>query len=341
MGFTGEAAAEELTRLLSGMSVTGIVQAAARLGVADAVGHEGATVEELAVRLGVGRTPVRRLLRGLAAVGVLEEVEPDRYAHNEVSRLLRSDVEDSMLTVALLSAGRWNWSLWSRLADAVCGVDVAHDEFGKDLYAYLVEDAPADGELFNRAMADTTKAVSAPVVDALDLAGARTVADVGGGRGELLLALLAEHPELEAVLFDLEEVLPQVLPALREGPQAERCRLVGGDCLAAVPVVADVYLVKHMVHQWDDDKVGRMLGNVAAAAPAGARVVVIEQVVSSTGPGAEFTMIMDLQMMLTLDGHERTERDFAQLFAAVGLEFVGVTPTDSALSLIEARLPAS
>ncbi|MBB5953785.1 C-methyltransferase [Saccharothrix tamanrassetensis] len=337
--FTGTGTADHLTQMLSGMSISAVVQAAAQLGLADAIGEEPVGVTELAEKVGADRTALRRLMRSLATLGVFHATDVDTYAHTDVSRVLRADAEGGMRDVVLLAARDWNWRLWRRLADAVRGTDVATEEFGKDLYSYLAEDAPEDHVIFDAAMAAATDGLVGPVVDRLDVTGVRTVADVGGGEGTLIRGVLERHADVTGMVVDLADVLPRIDPELTAGSLSDRFSAVVADCLDSIPVRADLYLLKHMVHQWNDEDCVRLLGNVAAAAAPGGRVVVIEQVVRGDGPDAAFTMIMDLQMMLIVPGRERTEEDFAELFERAGLEFVGITPTESMVNLIEARVP--
>jgi len=323
-----------LHALAYGLGVSAAVVAAARLGVADALGEEPAGAEELAEALGVNGSSLTQLLRALSCHGVFEQASGHRFRHNELSRLLRADEPGSRRDMVLLAGAPFAWKVWSGLDEAVrTGESVFPAFFGKDLFSYLTEDDPESGRVFDRAMASNAQA-GAAVVARLDVGGARLVADLGGGQGGVLRGLLERHGELRGMLVDFPKVLAAADAVLRPGGAlADRCRLVPADCRESVPGGADLYLMKHVLHMWDDETARSVLRNLAASAGPGARVAVVEQLLD-TAPDPGIATTMDLLMLVNLGGRERTEAEFAELFARSGIRLDAVEPTGTAAHLI-------
>jgi C-methyltransferase len=328
-----------LKELALGLGHAAMLHTAARLRIADALGDEPASATDLARAVDADPDTMNRLLRGLSTLGVFAEAGPGRYAHTDVSRLLRTGVPGSMVDMVLWAGAAWAWAAWPRLESAVrTGEPVVPALYGKDFFTYLREDGGADGAVFNRAMTQSSALTSDAVAGALDLPEGASVADIGGGQGHLLRTLLERNPTVHGILFDLPPVLADADPALREGgPLAGRCRLVPGDCRAAVPVEADVYVVKHVL-KWDFESSVRALSNIRTAARPGARVVVVQNVVDAS-PEPTVSAAMDLMLLLNVGGREHTVAEFEELFRRAGLVPAGVTATRTPLRLVEATVP--
>lgn len=339
---TAQAEAESAIRELAlGAAVASGLQVAVRLGVADALGDAETGVHDLGKTVDAVPDTLARLLRMLAAHGVFEETASgsEVFRHTPLSRMLRSDAPGGMADMVLWAGAAWTWDAWPRLESAVRdGRPVVPELYGKDFFRYLHEDAAEDAQIFNRAMTQASALTSRAVARSLELTGARTVADVGGGQGHLLSTVLRTHPHVTGELFDLPKVVAGADPALREGGElADRARITPGDCLESVPVSADVYLIKQIL-KWDDDRSVRVLRNVAEHAAPGARIVVVQNLVDLS-PEPKVTTAMDLFLLLNVGGREHPRSDFEDLFRRADLEFVGVTQARSALYLIEARVP--
>ncbi|MEU0336034.1 methyltransferase [Streptomyces sp. NPDC006193] len=323
------------------LGVTAALVAAVELKVPDALGDRPAGAAELADRVGADPESLEQLLRALAARGVFQAREDGRYAHTPASRLLREDAPGSRRTMVLLAGAPFAWQIWSRLTDAVrTGTGVCEDLYGTDLFTHLEKNDPELGALFDRAMSRSGEATMRPVVEALDLPRAATVADVGGGHGTLLSMLLDRHPGVRGVLFDLPRVVEGADERLVRGDLSGRCRVVGGDCRRAVPVEADVYVLKNVVHMWDDATAAGVLRTLVRAAPAGARIVLVEQVLDATATPGSAT-VMDLLMLASQGGRERTAAGFARLLARAGLPAPRITPAGPAAFLVETAVPGA
>jgi hypothetical protein len=328
-----------LRELVFGAACAAAVRAAARLRVADALGETPATATELAAALDCAPQPLRRLLRALSCYGVFAELPDGRFTHTETSKLLREDDPHSLRYISLWCTEPWTWQAWPLLDDAVrSGGSVFEELFGKGFFDYLHQDAHESAHVFNRAMTTSSVQSALDVAELLDLTGVGTVADIGGGQGHVLASLLEKHPGLRGVLMDLPGVAAKADPRLRDGGAlADRTTIVPGDCREAIPVAADLYIIKNIL-EWDDDSTRRCLANVVSAARPGARVVVIENLVDDT-PSMRFTTAMDLMLLLNVGGAKHTKDSLVTRLADAGLVLGGVRPVNPYLHAFECAVP--
>lgn len=331
--------AMRLRELVFGAACAAAVRAAARLGVADALGDVPATAEELAAEVKAQPGALRRMLRALVCYGIFEEDSDGRFVHTHMSRLLREDDPHSLRYIALWCTEPWTWDAWPLLDEAVRkGGDVFKDIYGKEFFDHLHEDAPESAHVFNRAMTTSSKQSARDVAEVLDLGGAKTVADVGGGQGHVLAELLEKHPGVRGTLLDLPRVVAAADPRLLEGGSlADRTDIVPGDCRQAMPVAADLYIIKNIL-EWDDDSTRRTLRNIVAAARPGARVLVIENLVDDT-PSMKFTTSMDLLLLLNVGGAKHTRQSMISRMSDAGLLIGEVRPVNAHLHLFESVVP--
>jgi trans-aconitate methyltransferase len=246
-----------------------------------------------------------------------------------------------MRHVTLWATEPWTWQVWPKLDDAVRhGRSVFADVHGKDFFDYLHADAPESAEVFNQAMTQSSRQAARDVADVLDLGDARTVADVGGGQGMMLATLLERDPELRGYLLDLPAVVADAEPRLRPGGDlADRAELVPGDVRNAIPVAADVYIVKNLL-EWDEDSTRRTLANIMSAAEPGARVVVIENLVDETS-SPKFTTAMDLLLLLNVGGAKHTRESLTAAMSRAGLVTGEITAINPSLHLFDSVVPRS
>ncbi|WP_167545435.1 methyltransferase [Amycolatopsis rubida] len=323
--------AEEVFKLVGGMSTAAIITTAAKLRLADAVGEEPADARDLAETLGLDADVLTRLLRALVAFGVFRQVRPGVYEHTERSRAMRSDAKERLLD-RLLTGTDFSWRSWGMLPDAVrTGRCPFPDGFGTDFFAYLDRHPDAQSRMF-RGITASFDPLLPLIADALDIAGARSLADVGGGKGTLLRLLLEREPHLRGVLFESESTLRLADEQLRSGPLASRCDLVAGDFFQQITCDVDVYLFKLTLHMYDDEDCERILRNCAAAAQPGARIVIADPLLTDP-PRSPFAPTMDLHMLLLMGGRERTAEGYQALVARSGLRMKAVTPLPRSTSL--------
>jgi SAM-dependent methyltransferase len=327
-----------MRELVFGAARAAAVRAAAELRVADALGDAPATADDLATTLGVQPRALTRLLRALTCHGVFAEDADGRYVHTEMSRLLREDAPDSLRYIALWCTEPWTWAAWPHLGDAVrSGRSVFPEVFGKEFFTYLHDDAGDSAQVFNKAMTHSSRQSADDIAAFVDLAGAATVADIGGGQGHVLAALLERHPEVHGTLLDLPAVVASADPRLREGGAlGARARIAAGDCREEVPVQADLYIIKNVL-EWDDESTRRTLRNIVEAARPGARVLVIENLVDDS-LAMRFTTAMDLLLLLNVGGAKHSESSLVGLMTGAGLEIKDVRPVNPYLHAFDSRV---
>jgi SAM-dependent methyltransferase len=323
-----QSGAMRLRELVFGAACAAAVRAAARLGVADALGEAPMTPDELAAAVNTEARPLARLIRALSSYGVFEELPDGRFAHTDMSRMLRVDAPNSLHYIALWCTEPWTWQAWPRLDDAVrSGRNIFPELYGKEFFDYLQDDARDSAHVFDRAMTHSSRQSAQDIAELLDLTGVGHVADVGGGQGHVLAALLEKHGGVQGTLLDLPKVVAGADPRLRDGGElAARVRLVGGDCREAIPVAADMYIIKNIL-EWDDDSTRRTLRNIVGAAAPGARVVVIENLVDDTA-SMRFTTSMDLMLLLNVGGQKHTRHSLTRLMKEAGIVVGDVTPVN-------------
>jgi C-methyltransferase len=335
---TDPQAGMRLRELAFGAACAAAVRTAARLGLADALGDSPATADDLAVALNTKPEPLRRLLRALCCYEIFGETEDGLFVHTDMSRMLREDTHNSLKYIALWCTEAWTWDAWPQLEEAVrTGRSVFPDLYGKEFFDYLHQDAPESARVFNRAMTQSSRQSARELAEFLDLSGSPEIADIGGGQGHVLAALLEKHPNARGTLLDLPRVVANADPRLREGGElASRARLVPGDCRQEVPVSANVYIIKNIL-EWDDDSTRRTLGNVVATAQPGARVVVIENLVDDS-PSMRFTMAMDLLLLLNVGGRKHTRDSLVARMTDAGLRVGDIRPVNAYLHAFDSTV---
>ncbi|WP_030419335.1 methyltransferase [Streptomyces sp. SCSIO 75703] len=328
-----------LRELVFGAACAAALRAAARLGVADALDDRPLAVEDLAAAVKTEPQPLRRLLRALTCHGVFAEEPDGTFSHTDMSRLLREDDPHSLRAITLWCTEPWTWDAWPRLDEAVrTGHNVVEDLYGKEFFTYLGEDAPESAEVFNRAMTTSSRQSAADVAAFLDLSGRGSVADIGGGQGHVVASLLEKYPSMRGTLLDLPRVVENADPRLREGGAlAGRVDIVPGDCRAAIPVRADVYVVKNIL-EWDDESTARTLRNVVEAGGPGTRVVVIENLVDDS-PSMRFSTAMDLLLLLNVGGAKHTTQSMVARLTAAGLVIDDIRPVNAYLHAFDCTVP--
>lgn len=328
-----------LRELAFGAACAAAVRAAARLGVADALGDTPASAAELAQIVHTEPVPLQRLLRALCCYGIFSENGDGRFVHTEMSRLLREDDPNSLRYISLWCTEPWTWEVWPRLDDAVrSGTSVFPETFGKGFFDYLHQDAGESAHVFNRAMTTSSMQSARDVAELLDLTGVSSVVDIGGGQGHVLASLLEKHPTVHGTLLDLPGVVAKADPRLRDGGSlASRVAIVPGDCREDIPVEADLYIIKNIL-EWDDESTRRTLRNVVATARPGARVVIIENLVDDT-PSMRFTTAMDLLLLLNVGGAKHTRESLLGRMSEAGLRVGEVRPVNAYLHAFECVVP--
>lgn len=329
---------ERLLDIINANWTTQAVGVAAELRIADVLFERSRGVEELAEAISCNIGFVRRLMRALTCLGICSTGSDGSYELAGLGQLLRSDVQPSMRSWAIWSS-QCQWSLWGELLETVrTGVSARERATGATGYAHLVGDADM-AAVFYQAMVDITRQVSGAVAHGCDLDKAHVVVDLGGGHAELLVAVLNAHPGLKGVLFDLPHAVEGARSKLRAAGLEHRCEIVGGNFFEAVPADADVYMLKSILHNWNDEHCAAILETCRRNIASTARLIVIERVMPehTTGSSVERSVIRsDLNMMIGFGGRERTRHEFAALLATAGFELQHCDYAGLGFSLLQA-----
>jgi hypothetical protein len=326
---------DEMNRLIDGYQSTTLVYAALKLGLPERMGAAACTAERLAAATGAPPDRVLRLLRALAAIGVCEELPDSSFALSAAGQQLRADAGSGMREKAILAVEHY-WPAWAAFEHCVTREQTAFAAaFGMTAWEYR-RDNPHLGATFNTWLAAETHANCASLVAALDVTHTARVADIGGGNGGLLRALLRAHPHLTGVLFDQPHVVGQAAATFGEEFRNGRLQFAGGDFFADIPVQAELYLLKSVLHDWNDADTTRILRNCRAAMAPDARLALIERVLPARAAQAPATIMVDVQMMAITGGRERGLGEFERLLQHAGLALRGVTHTAAGFAIIEA-----
>ena len=319
-------AADDVWRLVNGFQVTEALHVAATLGVSDLLAAGPRDVEALADEADCHPDALYRLLRALSTVGVYEELPGRRFATTPQGRALEADADPSLSAWARYVGRPATRAAWAGLLDGVrTGAEPFTAVHGMSAWEYRQE-RPAENALFDEAMAQLSAREATWVLDAYDLDGVGTVVDVGGGRGRLLAEALTRHPRATGVLFDQEHVLADAAGLLRARGVEDRVRLVPGDFFEQVPPGGDVYLLKSIVHDWDDAEAVALLRCCRAAMAEGSRLALVERLLEGPNEG-RLAAFSDLNMLVLQGGRERTTDGYTALLDAAGLRLTQVVPT--------------
>jgi hypothetical protein len=331
-----EAPTAVLRRLVNGYQVTQAIHVAATLGIADLLRDGPRTSADLAEAASAHPASLHRVLRALAGVGVLHEGDDGRFALTAVGECLRSDAAEPVGGWAAYVGRPSHWQAWGALLHAVqTGEHAFRAVHGTDVWGYRVAH-PEDGAIFDRAMTDTTVRANHHLLEAYDFSPLRSVVDVGGGQGALVAALLTAHRHLRGVVLDQSHVVAQAPAVLEAAGVADRAEVVAASFFEAVPAGADAYVMKAILHDWEDEEAQRILQCCRAAIPSHGVLLVVERDLGlpNQAPDAKFS---DLNMMIGPRGRERTREEFAALLGASGFALERVTPTAIGLSVFEGR----
>lgn len=311
------------------------VTVVAELGIADLLRDGPCGAAELAAATGTHEPTLYRLLRALASIGIFVEDGERRFALTGVGEYLRRDHPLSVDPAARMFGADYEWRAWGELAHSVrTGGNAAVQALGCDVWEYRRRH-PEHGEVFDATMRTFSRADSPAVLAAHDFGRYGVVADIGGGTGAMLAAVLADHPSARGILFDQADVVARSAPVLAAAGVADRVTLVPGDLFGEIPGGADAYLLVRILHDWPDDDAVRILRGVRAALGRAARLLVVDAVVGPPNEDAA-TKFLDLMMLVSPGGRERTEDEWRELLAAAGLALTGVTRATANKDVIEA-----
>jgi hypothetical protein len=311
------------------------VGVAARFGVADGLAGGERTAKQVAKLRGIDEAATLRLLRALAAMGVVAQVKPGVFRNTPLGETLRGDVPGSMRDFAIALTAPGHWLPWGKFNEVVVSGDRATPKaLGAELFDYYAAN-PTEGQAFSGAMNGLSSLSAGEVADLWLAPKGSTVVDVGGAHGQLLASMLEADPSLKGVLFDTAGVVATAAPEIAARGLADRCKLVAGDFFVSAPA-GDVYLLKHILHDWGDEQCVTILRNCRTSLNPGGKVLIVEMVLPEDDTPTVAQM-MDLNMLVMLPGKERTLAEYGNLCRAAGLTVVAAHPTHSPYTVVEAR----
>lgn len=325
---------EQMNRMLTGYWISQALYVAAKLGLADLVKDGPRTASDLASATKTHAPSLYRLLRALASVGVFAEDGQGRFSTTPLAECLRSNVPGSQRALAIMT-GEEQFRAWGDLLYSVQTGKTAFDkQYGMPVFDYLSKH-PEQAKVFDAAMVGVHGRETAAMLDAYDFSDINTLADIGGGNGSLLITVLAKYPKMRGILYDLAGVTERAKANLQAG-LADRCQVIGGNFFESIPTGADAYLMRHIIHDWDDEKSTKILQNVHRAMGKGGRLLVVEGVIEP-GNDPSFGKLLDLAMLVIPGGKERTEEEYRKLYEAGGFRLAKIVPTKGEVSVIEGR----
>jgi predicted O-methyltransferase YrrM len=333
-------AAAPLIEAGDGFLMTWALHVAATLHLADHIAEGKFGTDELARATATDEVALYRVLRYLQTMGVVAEGPPRRFQLTQRGKCLRSDVPDSLRAWFAINGPIARVFFEDPLASLRTGRPAFETVFGTDFFGFAAVN-PEWGREFDTAMTEMTRETAIAVATAYGFDGLRRIVDVGGGRGILLATLLTEHPEMRGVLVDLPHVVADAHGALKQAGLHDRCEVVAGDFFDAVPEGGDAYVLSWILHDWDDERATTILANCRRAMRDDSRLLLVEVILPANGSvGYDFATSLDLVMLVTLGGRERTATEYERLLASAGLVLTKVVPTTSPMSVIEA-IPAA
>jgi hypothetical protein len=326
--------AADVRELIAGFRVAMMVGVVAELGIADILHRGSKSAEDLARETKTHAPSLYRILRTLASNGVFEEDESHHFRQTPVSELLRSDAPGSQRELARSLVREMSWRPNGQMLETVrtgkTGMELA---FGMELWDYLSKH-PTEEKAFNDRMSSNTRREAAEITKAYNFSNAASLVDLGGGEGVLLAAILNANPGAQGALFEQASVIAAAKRNLTPDV-ARRIEFVTGDFFKAVPEARDIYILKNIIHDWDDDRSVAILSNCRKAMKNDSKVLIIEGVVPA-GNVSSPTKIMDINMLVMTGGRERTEAEHRALLTEAGLRLNRVVPVTPSTSIVEA-----
>ncbi len=328
---TQEHPAATVRKLATAFWTSRCLHLVAELGVADRLGEAPQTPDALAQAIGVQPGPLHRILRALASHGIFA-YDGERFAHNDASRMLRSDAPGSMRSFARMMGLKVHWNAYRELGTALSTGTPPIAEVTAGGFFQHLQSHPDDARVFDEAMTGKSTLTIQLVLEHYDFRGFKTIGDIGGGQGHLLHAVLEQAPSARGVLFDLPEVATRA-----RGQGHPRVDYVGGDFFKAPVPACECYLMMTVLHDWSDVEAIAILQNVKARAPRGAKLLLIEGVLDPLARD-DFKIDLDVEMLVMTTGHERTEAQWRTVLTRGGFRLARIIDVGPMGSILEAEL---
>lgn len=332
---TGAAARGQVLRLMQGFQVSQAIHVAVVLGLPDLLSAGPRSASDLVVETRTNASALHRLMRALAVVGVFREDDERRFEVTAMGATLCTDAARSLAPIARLQCRSSHWQAWGNLLHAVqTGASAFEHVHGNNVWRYRAEHRE-EGDAFDNAMAAFAAQVADVFLEVCDFNRTSHVVDVGGGDGTFLARILEANLHLHGTLLDQPQVMERARVVMDAANVSDRCKLIGGDFFETIPSGGDVYVLKWILHDWDDAAAARILRSCRSAMPADCRLVIVEHVVGPPNSSSA-AALRDLHMLVVTGGRERTRDEFAELLSNAGFAVRSLVDTTAAVSVIEA-----
>lgn len=320
--------------MITGKIKTQLIFVAAKLKIADLLKNGPKSVEELAEVTSSHPESLFRILRALASLGVFAERETRIFEMTPMAERLKSDHTDSVRALAVFLGSEWHNRAWSNLLHSIQTGECAFESVFKTKVFNYLERNPEEGEIFHHAMNSFSRRKAVNIAEAYNFSNFKSLVDVGGGHGVLLNTILKANPSLQGVLYDMPSVVKGAVSLLESEGLNDRCQIQGGNFFKSVPRGADAYILKHIIHDWDDANAEKILQNCGNAMASGGKVLLVETVIPA-GNDPFPAKLADIEMLVIPGGIERTEEKFKTLFSRAGFKLKRIIPTGTDISIIE------
>lgn len=328
----------DLMHMIHGSRITQLIYVAAKLKIADLIDKEPKSSREIAQIAGVHPRALYRVLRALSSLGIFSEDEKGYFHMTRLARPLRTGMPDSLAGYAIMVGEPWSWSVEGDLLYSVStGKTAFAHVHGMDVHEYMNQNIEVTKQ-FNEAMTSFSSHELEPVINAYDFSQFKTVVDVGGGHGTLLAQILKRNPEMHGKLFDLRAADEAAISIMEKQGVKNRCELIPGDFFESVPQGCEAYILKRVIHDWDDDKAVAILETCHKAISDKGRILIIERVIPQ-GNEPSFGKLVDISMLTLSGGLERSESEFKTIIEKAGFKITNIMATGCPLNIIEA-MPA-
>ena len=327
--------AQQVLQVATGYMASSALYAAITLNVADHLAPGPKDMAGLAKATGANEDALYRVLRLLSSLGIFDEVSPRKFALTPAAELLRTDVPGSLRGMAGFLPDPFHYRAYGDIMHSMAtGKPAVEKTLGMPVFEYFAKD-PEYSKVFNDAMTAMSAPVAAAAIEAYDFSTAGTLVDVAGGHGEVLMSILKANPNVKGILADIGHVVDGAKPRIAAAGLSDRMQAVACDFFAAVPE-GDTYIMKHIIHDWDDERASLILKNIGKAMGANkGKVILLESVLAGAGV-PDFGKFIDIEMLLLPGGRERTADEFRALFERSGFQMTRVVPMKSPLSVVEA-----
>jgi O-methyltransferase domain/Dimerisation domain len=325
----------KMTRLIWGVIPAQAISVAANLGIADLVADESKTAEDLAQATQTDAAALRRLLRALTSLAIFTEDAAGRFLNTALSETLRRDHPDSVRALAILWGTPFFWKPWGEFGAAVATGQPVFDRVHQEPFFDYLTHHPTAASVFNAAMTAVSSVDLTAVLAGYDFSRLGQLVDVGGGEGALLHGILSAYPHLRGILYDLPAVVAGAT-ALRTGAIGARCEVLGGNFFETIPSGADGYILKRVIHDWDDETALKILANCRRAIDQEGTLLLVEWALKPPNE-PDLGKFTDLNMLVLLGGRERSEADFRVLLWEAGFALARVISTVGPHSIIESK----